>query len=166
MKKLLALLLILPLMMAAVGCDSVDDDDDDGTGDDPTAIHGTWISEGDNLGPWFADFGFTEITATFTAEGTYEVNSLYLEIPFVQTGNYTTSSSSVGEIRTIDLEQQQPTSLTARGIYEISSDGQTMTYEVVDITQGTPPTPQSGFGSTVAGDEPAGAFTQVYVRVN
>lgn len=166
MKKLLALLLILPLMMAAIGCDSVEDDEDEGTGSDPSAIHGTWISEGDNLGPWFAAFGFTEITATFTAEGTYEVTSLFAGTPFLQSGTYSTSASSSGEIRTIDLDQELPGQLNARGIYEISADGQTMTYEVVDVTQGTPPTPEAGFGSTVAGDEAAGAFTQTYVRVN
>jgi len=165
MKKLLAFLMVLPLALFTLGCDSVDDDL--GTGDDPTALHGTWISQGDNVAPGLANLGFnTEvgITATFTAEGTYVVNSQFGNFPIVQEGTYSTQASTVGDIRTITLEQTIPGALTAQGIYEVRNG--TMTYEVVDITQGTPPTPQGGFGSTVAGDDPAGYWTQVFVRTN
>jgi hypothetical protein len=165
MKKLIALLMVLPFVLFTIGCDSVDADDP-GTGDDPTAVHGTWESTGDNVAPGLAALGFNNITATFTAEGTYTVNSMFGEIPVLQEGTYSTQASAHGEIRTIELEQTVPTSLTARGIYEVSADGQTMTYEVVDITQGTPPTAAAGFGSTVAGDDPAGHWTQVFVRTN
>lgn len=156
------LLLALLLTFTIVGCDS-DDDDDDDIGDDPTAIHGTWVSEGDDVAPGLTELGFDDIEATFNANGTYVVNSMFGDIPVEQTGTYTTVASSVGDIRTITLTQQTPNTLTSRGIYEI--DGNTMRYEVVDVSQGTPPTPEGGFGSTVAGDDPAGHWTQTFVRV-
>lgn len=158
MKKLLALTLGLALL--ATGCDSVGDDP--GTGDDPTAIHGTWVSEGENLAPGFRPFGITRIVATFNANGTYVVRSTIGGNQFEQTGTYTTQASAVGQIRTIELQQLTPNQLTARGIYEVQ--GTTMRYEVLDVSQGTPPTPQGGFGSSVAGNDPRGHWTQVYVR--
>lgn len=161
MKKLLALSMVLFLALFTVGCDSADDDDT-GTGGDPTAIHGTWVSTGNNIAPGLAAFGISQIEATFNANGTYTVNATIAGSQFAQTGTYTTQASTVGDIRTIRLEQQTPNQLVAQGIYEV--EGNTMRYEVVDVSQGTPPTPQGGFGSTVAGDDPAGNWTQVFVR--
>jgi hypothetical protein len=160
MKKLLALMLALGLALFTIGCDSADDDP--GTGDDPTAIHGTWVSEGANLAPGFAPFGISRIVATFNANGTYVVRSTIGANQFEQTGTYTSQASAFGQIRTIDLLQQTPNQLNARGIYEV--DGTTMRYEVIDVSQGTPPTAQGGFGSSVAGSDPAGHWTQRFVR--
>lgn len=156
------LLLALVLTFTVVGCDS-NDDDDNGAGEDPAAIHGAWRSAGENVAPGLAELGFDDIRATFNADGTYTVHSMFGEIPVTQTGTYTTAASSSGSIRTIELEQHEPNTLESRGIYEI--DGNTMRYEVVDVSQGTPPTPEGGFGSTVAGDDPAGHWTQTFVRI-
>lgn len=161
MKKLFAFFLMPFLAVAMVGCDSVEDDPP-GTGDDPTAIYGTWVSAGSNVAPGLAALGIDNIQATFTAEGTYTVNSQFGEFPITQSGAYSTQGSTAGQIRTIELQQSQPTSLTARGIYEV--DGNTMRYEVLDVSQGTPATAQGGFGSSVAGDDPPGTWTQVFVR--
>lgn len=171
MKKLLALLMVLPLAVFTIGCDTVDDDDLD-PGDDPTAIHGTWVSEGDDIAPGLvALFGTTRITAIFRANNTYEVEELRGpgDPPIVLTGTYTTEASDVGNIRTISLTQADPVTLTAEGIYEVSVDLNSMTYEVIQTEPfigAIAPTPTGGFGSTTIGGQQSGAmWIQNYVRV-
>lgn len=169
MKKLFALLMVLPLAMFTLGCDSVEDDPD--PGDDPTAIHGTWVSEGDNLAPGLvALFGTTRITAVFRSNNTYEVTELRgPDDPAITlTGTYTTEASASGDIRSITLVQGEPSTLTAQGIYEVHAGGQQMRYEVIQTEPfigAQPPTPAGGFGSTSIGGEATGAvWIQNYVR--
>ena len=160
MKTLFRITLALLVTLTWVGCDN--NEEDPGTGDDPSAIYGTWLSAGDNVAPGFEAFGITEIEAIFNEDGSYVVNATTGVGPFQQTGTYTTSATSEGEIRSIRLEQSTPTQLVAEGIYEV--DGTTMRYEVLDTSQGTPATPAGGFGSSIAGDADPGTWTQVYVR--
>jgi len=127
------------------------------------AIVGTWISEGANLGVAFAELGFTSIEAIFDADGGYVVNSDFAGTPIVQEGVYTTSVSSNGNIRTIRLEQSVPNALVAEGIYEVDADG--LVYEAIDVSQGTPPTADGGFGSSVVPNDDGSDYTQTYVRV-
>lgn len=127
------------------------------------AIVDVWISEGENLGVAFAELGFTSIEATFNADGSYVVNSDFAGTPIVQSGVYTTEASSNGNIRTIRLEQSSPNALVAEGIYEVDADG--LVYEAIDVSQGTPPTAEGGFGSSVVPDDDGSDYTQTYVRV-
>jgi uncharacterized lipoprotein NlpE involved in copper resistance len=165
MKNLLRITLALLVTLTWVGCDS-NDDDDDNIGDDPTAIHGTWVSEGDDIAQGLVDvLGATRIEATFNADGTYVVETVSTLFPTFPTltGTYETDETEFGDIREIALQQQTPQALVSEGIYEI--DGDVMTYEVINVAQGTPPTAEAGFGSTVAGDDPAGYWTQTFVQV-
>jgi hypothetical protein len=126
------------------------------------AIVGTWRSEGDDVPPGFEAFAITAITATFSADGDYVVDAESDFGPLQFTGTYETAASDEGDIRTITLDQATPGQLVSEGIYAVDADG--LTYEVIDITQGIPPTPEGGFGSSDTGD-PAGFWTQVYVPV-
>jgi len=127
------------------------------------AIVGDWLSEGENLGVAFAELGFTSIGVVFDADGGYVVTSDFAGTPIVQEGVYTTSASSNGNIRTIRLEQSVPNALVAEGIYEVDADG--LVYEAIDVSQGTPPTAEGGFGSSVVPNDDGSDYTQTYVRV-
>jgi hypothetical protein len=169
MKALLRITLALLVTLTWVGCDSNDDEDID-LGDDPSALYGTWVSEGDDVAPGLvALFGTTRITGTFSSNNTYVVVEERGEgEPDVRyTGTFQTEASSVGDIRTIMLTQNEPFGAVSQGIYEIDADG-TMRYEVVQTQQdigAVPPTPEGGFGSTLFGGEEQGAtFIQTFVR--
>jgi hypothetical protein len=127
------------------------------------AAVGSWLSEGDNLGTAFAELGFTSISVVFDADGGYIVTSDFAGTPIVQSGVYTTSASSNGDIRTIRLEQSVPSALVAEGIYEVDGDG--LVYEAIDVSQGTPPTAEGGFGSSIVPNDDGSDYTQTYVRV-
>jgi hypothetical protein len=152
---------------AADGTDGTDGadgtDGTDGGGADPAAIQGTWLSEGDNVAPLLADFGFTSLTATFGADGSYAVEAVYNGNPIPLTGTYTVDVSTTPH--TIVVNQESPQAVTSAGIWQV--EGDTLTYEIVQTSpdQGfTAPTPDSGFGSTAgAGVEP-NSNIQVYVR--
>lgn len=171
MKKLLALLMLLPLAVFTLGCDSVDDDDID-VGDDPTAIYGTWVSEGDDIAPGLAAlFGTTRITAVFNANNTYEVTELRApgDPAITYTGTYSTTATATGNIRSISLTQGVPFGAEAQGIYEVNPAQTTMRYEVIQVQPdigAVPPSASAGFGSTVIGGTPQGStWVQNYVKV-
>lgn len=165
------LLLALLLTFTIVGCDSNDGDDDD-TGDDPTAIQDTWVSEGDDVAPGLAAntaFPTARIDATFRANGTYEVvatNPDDVSVTF--SGTYETEATAYGDIREITLNQQTPSTVVAEGIYEI--DGDVMTYEVIQVQPSVgalAPTAEDGFGSTSIGGTATGdIWIQTFRRVD
>jgi hypothetical protein len=170
MKKLLAPMMVLPLLLFGIGCDTIVDPDPD-PGADPTAIHGTWVSEGANVAPGLAAlFGTTRITAVFRANNTYEVEERRgpNDPPIVLRGTYMTEASAAGDIRTITLTQTEPTTLTAAGIYEVTLNRNSMRYEVIQTEPfigATPPSPAGGFGSTAIGGTATGpTWIQTYVR--
>jgi len=130
-------------------------------------VVGEWVSEGEDLGQFLVDlFGTERVTATFNADGTYNVFEERTDGSTVEyDGTYTASVPGVGDIREITLDQDLPFDSIAEGIYEIDLENGTMTYEVAQTTPdigATPPTPEGGFGSTVAPNFPAGYFTQSY----
>lgn len=162
---------LLTLMLAFfvfTGCDTADSDDDV---DPAEEIVGTWLSAGDDVAPGLATnsaFPTESITATFEENGTYEVVATSTGGASVTfTGTYETESSANGDIRTIVLNQSQPTALVSRGIYEI--DDETMRYEVIQTDpalQGfTAATAEGGFGSTTFnGTELGDVWIQTYVE--
>ena len=129
-------------------------------------VQGTWKSY--PVAPILANFA-DSITATFNTDLSYVVNSYKSGAKTILTGTYTQTASGTGSIWNISLSQSSPTTLTSVGIFEISTNGTTMKYEVAQtepaITGVTPPTAVGGFGSTSSG-----AFgtnnVQNYVRIN
>ncbi|MFZ5480045.1 MAG: hypothetical protein ACOZNI_24990 [Myxococcota bacterium] len=142
------------------------DADADADADPTGSIVGDWVSEGEDISDLFADepFSLVRIDATFEADGTYRVdveNADGANASFA--GTYVTGTSTTPA--TITLTQTVPSNATATGIYEV--DGDTMTYEVVQTVPDygyTPPTPESGFGTTGGPDMTAGINVQIYVR--
>ena len=135
---------------------------------------GTWVSEGDDVAPGLAGnpaFPVESIDATFNADGSYTVVATNTDgVAVTFTGNYETSASANGRIRTIVLEQSTPSQVTSTGIYEVSEDRSELTYEVIQTEpalQGfTAPTAAAGFGSTAFNGTALGAvWIQNFVRV-
>lgn len=135
---------------------------DDGPGD----LTGTWLSEGENLSPLFAaePFSYVSITADFGGDGAYDVAATDADGQTVTlTGTYVVDVTT--NPGTIILTQTTPYSATAEGIWQVV--GTTLTYEVVQTVPDygfTPPTPETGFGSTAGGSLAPGDNVQVYVK--
>jgi hypothetical protein len=152
-------LIALSLLLTACPSDDTDtsdtetDTDDTDTSTEDPAIVGSWVSTGDDVSPLFQTetFDYTTITADFASDGTYEVaatNGGGTTTTF--TGTYTVGT---GDPATITLEQSAPSTATAVGIWSVADDAgtTTLTYEVVQTVPDfgfTPPTPETGFGST------------------
>lgn len=123
-------------------------------------IIGNWYSSGDNVAPLLTtpSFNVDSIYAEFKADNSYVVEQYNIGntsgIPdFIFTGNFVIEKSSVGEIWTIELSQEDPYAATAEGIFEIKTSPEVLWYEVVQTsgTQNVPPTPEGGFGSSNGG---------------
>ncbi|MBI5473442.1 MAG: IPT/TIG domain-containing protein [Ignavibacteriae bacterium] len=118
------------------------------------ALATNWKSEGATQvapGLWAAPFKVRRITATFSANSTYNVvstDSAGANITY--TGTWTKTGPNSTSIYAIVLNQATPSSVTSTGIYRVSND--TLTYEVIQTTPVivgvTPALPDSGFGST------------------
>lgn len=136
-----------------------DDETDAPTGDQD--LTGTWLSAGDDVSDLLVGFGFVEITATFNADRSYEVVGESANATYTFTGTYSVDTST--SPATIELSQAEPFASASVGIWEV--DGDTLTYEVAQTVpdQGfTPPTPETGFGSTAGGGTAPGANVQIY----
>lgn len=153
----LALMVMAVAMLSFTSCNK-DDDDDDNKDEVPEGIIGNWISEGTNIAPLLAQyFDITRITADFDENGTYVVKSYTsANVETLYTGVFTQEKSTVGQIWTIELIQNQPSAVTSEGIFEITLTAgapRGLKYEVVQTNPsvGTAPTPATGFGSTNGG---------------
>ncbi len=122
-------------------------------------IVGTWVSTGSNIAPLLM-FAFSNNIDSIYA--IFETNQTYLVRQIDTTGNesnyegiYTVQKSNVGKIYTITIDQTIPALATVEGMYEIerTQSPHFMQYEVVQTNPplGTPPLPDSGFGSTSNG---------------
>ena len=140
--------------------DTDTDADTDTDTDSDQDITGSWISEGADLSPLFADF--TSITATFNADGSYAVVANYQGTDFDFNGTFTVDTST--SPNTIVLLQERPVA-TAEGIWEVGTDG-VLQYEVTQSDPNTKgysvPTPEDGFGSTSGPGLKAGDNLQIY----
>lgn len=155
---------------------------DDTTTAPPTTttdpIVGVWVSDGANvaygLQYWFK---IKKVVVTFNENKTYTViqtdssnvtttlTGTYKNTVSTYTDTLSTSITKGATIYEIEAKQDKPTTITAVGIYAISSTN--MSYEV-DQTEPsigvTPPTPQTGFGSTMAGGIKYPIYIQKYVK--
>lgn len=159
MKNLLYIMGILLLSVTFTSCDSLFGDDDE----DVDEIVGTWVSQGvGNVAPGLRILSKTsKIDAVFSENGTYNVvstDSANTKVTF--TGTWTATAPNAAGIRAIELRQQTPTSLVAKGIFQIV--GTTMTYEVIQAEPALAgvvgPTQAGGFGSTTIGGTAQGVF--------
>ncbi|MEW6136304.1 MAG: hypothetical protein AB1583_11405 [Bacteroidota bacterium] len=161
MKKLLAIALMFS--MALVSCSKSDDENNE----DPqkVGIVGEWYSSKTNVAPLLLSLGIDSIYAKFNADNTYVVESFSNGAKTTLTGTYVQEKSGVGNIWNITVNQNSPTALTSKGIFEIDATAKpyTMKYEIAQtepaITGVTPPTAAAGFGSTSGG-----AFGQTNVQ--
>jgi len=141
-------------------------DDTATTGDGSDAIVGTWVSEGGDLSPLFAGnpFNYTRVLAVFESSGDLAVtatDSSGAATDFVAT--YTVDTSTYPG--TIVVDQSAPYAAISEGIWQV--DGDTLTYEVVQVDPDygyTPPTPESGFGSTAGPNLTPDINIQIYQR--
>jgi hypothetical protein len=167
MRRILSLLIVGAMITVISACS---DSNDSGTNPPPPqdAIVGTWLAEGfttvgtaqvPNVSPLLfgAPFNTRRIRATFNANGTYTVVTTdSAGTNATLTGTWTTSAADTAgiTIRNITVNQTSPSTVTSRGIYQVTTDGGVirMLYEIAQVEpplQGvTPPTPRGGFGST------------------
>ena len=159
MKNLIYLLAFLFVGFTFTACDSSDDDNDD----QKDEIVGSWVSEGaSNVARGLAVLSKTrKIDATFNENGTYNVvatDSSNATVTF--TGTWTATVPASNGIRAIELRQATPTSLVARGIFQIQAG--VMSYEVIQAEPALAgvvgPTQTGGFGSTTIGGVAQGTF--------
>lgn len=171
MKKLFVILLVASTTLLYFGCSK---SDDNGTNPTPPQdpIVGTWISEGADVAPGLVlTLKTVRIVATFNANNTYNVvatDSNGAQVTY--TGTYTVTENTGSSIRSITLNQTQPTSVTSQGIYQVDANG-FLKYEVVQTTPAipgfTPPTAAEGFGSTKYNGVPLGlTWIQNFVPAN
>jgi len=161
MKKALLATLVLA-MFGLAACD----EDSTGPEDTVDAIVGTWVSKGADLAPGFAAFAVDSIYATFNEDQTYTVNQYAggSTQPVVLTGTFVAGTQD--GIRSITLTQATPSSLTAEGIFQVSTN--TMQYEVIQTSPdigAVAPTVAGGFGSTLVGGTATSLWIQNYDRV-
>jgi hypothetical protein len=173
MKTTLTLIIALAAAAAGMllaGCGNAVDNG--GGGNPMTQLHATWVSEGADVAPLLAGapFNNVKITATFKADGTYDVIGIDSSNKSLNyTGTYVVTPSSVAGIMTIRLTQVMPQNAVAEGMYQIDTSVTPvrMQYEVVQ-TQPTnglvPPTPEQGFGSTLYNGKPISTLIQKYSR--
>ena len=148
-RKYLAMATIAALF--AFGCSSDDDGNNAPNPEPPNydVIVGKWRAP--VPAPILASF-VDSLHVEFKNNQTYLVKSFKDGASVDLAGTYVTSTG-VGNIRNIVLEQSSPTTLTSAGIYRIV--GTDLTYEVAQTQPAqagvTPPTAQAGFGSTSDG---------------
>lgn len=147
--------------------------DDTGGGGDASALHHTWLSEGENLAPAFTDesatYQISSVNAVFNSDGSYVVTAQVTGVmrPYEFAGTYTTDMSATPHGITLAQATVNGAAneLTSQGIWAV--DGTTLTYEAIQIEPDLgcdPPTASGGFGSTSCDVEiEAGYYTQVYV---
>lgn len=159
MKNILYVLGLLMLTVSFTSCDSLLGGDDE----EVDVLVGTWVSQGaGNVAPGLTVLSKTrKIDAVFNKNGTYNVvstDSANATVTF--TGTWIATAPDANGIRAIELRQQTPTSLVARGIFQIT--GTLMTYEVIQAEPALAgvvgPTQSGGFGSTTINGAKTGIF--------
>jgi hypothetical protein len=159
MKNLIYLLSFMLIGFSFTACDSIGDDKDNNKDE----IVGTWVSQGaTNVALGLRVLSKTrKIDAVFNENGTYNVvstDSSNATVTF--TGTWVATTPAANGIRAIELRQATPTSLVAKGIFQIQAG--VMTYEVIQsepaLAGVVGPTQAGGFGSTTIGGTAQGTF--------
>jgi hypothetical protein len=123
---------------------------DDSEAPSSSAIVGDWVSQGDDVAELLAGppGNTVRIDATFSADGSYEAVAESQDgSTFTFVGEYTVDDST--DPSTIEIAQSAPYPATVQGIWAV--EGGVLTYDIVDVAFGTPPTVAGGFGSSSAG---------------
>jgi len=122
-------------------------------------INDAWLSEGADISALFqeAPFSFVSVAATFNVDLGYTVVAMDGEgAATTFAGTFVVdATTSPG---TITLTQSSPYTATSVGIYQVDAD--TLTYEAVQTVPDygfTPPTPETGFGTTAGPGVVAGS---------
>lgn len=139
------------------------EDTDTGSASGDTIV-GDWLSEGDDISDLLAPY-FTSAEGHFHADGSYTASAVYTDGSVLDfAGTYTSDTST--DPASIVLSQTSPNNVTSKGIYAV--DGDVLTYEVVQTSPDagyTPPTPESGFGTTSGPQIEPGVNVQTYRRM-
>lgn len=159
MKKLTYSLLVFALAVTGFACGSSSSSDD---AEQVEAIVSEWVSEGAaNVAPGLQMIAKTaKINASFASNSTYNVVSIDssgAEVTFK--GTFTVGEETASGIRSITLQQTDPTTVVSEGIFQI--EGTTMTYEVIQTEPNIgaeAPTVEGGFGSTIVNGNATGVF--------
>ena len=166
MRRLIYSTLIIALALTGFACSSSSSGNDE---IEVEAIVGSWESEGqENVALGLQMIAKTSrIDATFEDDNSYNVVSTDSSGSAVTfTGTYELGEETASGIRTITLQQSQPTSLVSEGIFQI--EGSTMTYEVIQTDPNIgaeAPTVEGGFGSTIVNGQATGVFwVQTYTK--
>lgn len=138
---------------------------DTGTIPGGPALVGSWVSEGADLSPLFADppFSYDRVETTFRADLTYTTSTVTADGEVTLSGTFSVDEATSPP--SVDVEQLVPYVATALGIWDV--DGDTLTWEVVQVVPDygyIPPTPETGFGSTSGPGLVADANIQIYRR--
>lgn len=166
MKRFLYTILVLALAITGFACSSSSSGGDE---DQIEAIVGDWVSEGQgNVALGLQIIAKTaKIDANFQENNTYVVvstDSTGAEVTF--TGTYELGAVTDSGIRSITLQQNEPTSVVSGGIFQIEAN--TMTYEVIQVEPNIgaeAPTVEGGFGSTLVGGDAQGTlWVQKYAK--
>ena len=134
------------------------------------ALVANWKSEGVTQvapGLYGAPFKVRRITATFSANSTYNVTSTDSAGANVNyTGTWSKTGPNSANIYAITVNQATPTTVTSTGIYRVSND--TLSYEIIQTTPAIPNVfpalPDSGFGSTKLGTARWPIWIQKFIR--
>jgi len=165
-KKYTLAVLIGALAFVGYACDS---NSSGNNNSEVEVIVGTWVSEGaENVSLGLQLISKTaRIDAEFNENGTYNVvstDSLGSEVVF--TGTFELGEETDSGIRSITLQQSEPTAVVSGGIFQI--EGNLMTYEVIQTEPNIgaeAPTVEGGFGSTLVGGDAQGTlWVQKYER--
>ncbi|HMV66064.1 MAG TPA: hypothetical protein PKA64_04375 [Myxococcota bacterium] len=130
-------------------------DDTEDTEDTPAASNalvGDWVSQGADIAPLLAGppAKTVRVDASFRANGSYSATAESEDgSTYTFTGSYTVDTAS--DPGTIEIAQTSPYPATVRGLWAVARD--VLTYDVVDVSIGTPATPGGGFGSSSAGPD-------------
>ncbi|MEJ2678082.1 MAG: hypothetical protein P8174_03280 [Gemmatimonadota bacterium] len=154
------------LVLAVLGLAACGSKDSTGPANQVDELVGTWFSGGSNVAPGLAAVGVDSILATFNEDQTYTVINYAGGSQATLTGTWQAGTQAEGQIRSITVDQIQPSALTAEGIFQVT--GTAMTYEVIQVEpalQGvTAPTVSGGFGSTTIGGVANSNYIQHYVK--
>ncbi len=131
----------------------------------PSPLIGAWVSSGEDVSDLLAGppFYYVSVDATFDASGTYTVDATDTDGGLWPVrGSFDTTAGSPG---TVLLAQTEPYEAEAIGIWQV--EGDVLQWEVVQTVPDygfTPPTPETGFGSSAGGGLVTGANLQTYRR--
>lgn len=136
----------------------------------PSALVGSWFSEGADLAKGFGGppFNFRSLDADYNADGSFTVKAIDAAGKSIMfSGTWAGTASATPGIFEITQNQIQPQAVVSKGIYQIDQAAGRMTFEMIQVQPdvgATPPTVMGGFGSTQVKGKATDAWVQKFVR--